>query len=77
MTGDSIIPNLGELKLAEQEEGLENPLKQAAKVCHDKKDSDSDLSTDSEEGDINDGKNCGAVDQRNKVEAPVELKGEV
>ena len=72
----SVISNLGKLKLSGQEEGMKS-LPKTAKVCHDKEDSDSELSSESDKSDINDQEHCGAIGQSNKVEAPVELKGEV
>lgn len=55
---------------------MESPPK-TAKVCCDQEDSDSELSPESDESDVNNEQHCGETEQNNKVEAPVELKGEV
>ncbi|KAL9967286.1 hypothetical protein ACROYT_G025482 [Oculina patagonica] len=67
---DPIISRLGELKLGKQEDIM--------KSCPttDKEDSDSEFSSESDKGSINDGEHCGATDHSNKAEASVELKGE-
>lgn len=71
VTDDPIISRLGELKLGKQEDIM--------KSCPttDKEDSDSEFSSESDKGSINDGEHCGATDHSNKAEASVELKGEV
>ena len=54
---------------------MESPPK-TAKICCDQEDSDSELSPESDESDVNNEQHCGETEQNNEVEAPFELKGE-
>lgn len=70
------MSRLEELKLGKQEEVMKSCPK-TAKVSHDKEDSDSEFSSESDKGSMNDGEHCGTTGHSNKAEASVELKGEV